>query len=366
MKTSAVIPLDDLLEDHLAELTITMSKLLSTMRSCRSLVNLAWGIFPANPEYTQSHRLWIQARQEDQRTPRATSLITTDQQAKENADTRELVDALALKATTELHNSLGLRWRVYRLVSHQHLYHAAGVGPEKIRLGYTELPWSGSVDNPTRFPICQRVVVMTYEQVSDIKNNRRSNVNDDTDLSILFDAMVFDEAQSVRRAEENLTGQVLRQMDPSRSLFLTGTPLLKSPVDLRGYFSLMERPEWTLDADHNLVRDVNGEIDPDDRYTRLLRHYADCKREDRLPDEDAFPNEGEEWQPAVRVLNGITDERQARARLLNTGRVHQWPATLFHNSHQRNSSLPRKDRFIHTWPIDKVTGTEAEYAEIRS
>lgn len=211
-----------------------------------------------------------------------------------------LPSSLALKATTELYNSLGLRWRVYRLGFHQQMYQPAVAAPEKIRLGPEERPWSDEVDSLVRYPMCRRVVVMTYEQVS--------NVNANTNPANFFGAIVFDEAQSTRKSEENITGHVLRDMNAARRLFLTGTPLIKNPVDLHGYLSLIERPEWTEEEEHNIVRDEQDVADPEHRYIRLLRRYAECKRANRSSDEEAFPNGGDEWQPAVKERNGITNE----------------------------------------------------------
>ncbi|KAI7209858.1 hypothetical protein KC333_g8528 [Hortaea werneckii] len=273
---------------------------------------------------------------------------------------------LAALTTDTLHDELGVQWKVYRLGKHKQPY-TTSTKETRIKIGRREKPWSDTEINTP--PIEQRVLVMTYEQLSILDNEKLKGnlIGDDllesSEFTGLFRRIVFDEGHAIRRFEETLRGRNMRRFSPRYRLVVTGTPILRTARDLRGYVATMERADWLReDIDRNEEYRQDGELDENGRYNRYLAEVDRCKREDRLPDESLFQDDGDSWRPNVRGRRGCRDDdRAARDRLLNTGVVTEFPATLFYNTHRRRRSVPRKERFMTTWPVDaNVKLSEAE------
>ncbi|KAI7628404.1 hypothetical protein KC319_g17197, partial [Hortaea werneckii] len=280
---------------------------------------------------------------------------------------------LAAYMTGKLHDIMGVGWRVYRLGEHKQLYESS-IHPRRIKIGRKEVPWSDA--DPNAPPQCQRILVMTYEDLSSMtnKSTKKSLLSDELLASDewhgLLRRIIFDEGHSMRHFEATVRGQNTQNFSPRYRHVVTGTPIMCTARDLRGYVALLERPDWLNHGiDRNEERLADGELDENGRYNRYRAEITRCKLQDALPDENLFQNEDEAWHPNVRATTeGCIDDGTARGRLLNTGVVTQFPATLFYNSHHRRHSLPRKERHLRTWQlynINKFKPAEIDAAKQR-
>lgn len=278
---------------------------------------------------------------------------------------------LGLHMTEKLHDILGVDWIVYRLGYHKQPYEQSNT-KRRIKIGSQEVPWSETDANAP--PRERRVLVITYEQMSLLSNlamreaflgDDLLSTNSDDPWQNLFRRMIHDEGHSLRRFDETRRGLNARRSAPKYRHVVTGTPIIRTARDFRGYIALVERPDWVRpEIDRNEERDANGDLIADGRYNRYRAEVNRCKLADRLPDETQFVDDDNDWQLSVRGrTHGCDDDGVARGRLLNIGAVTDWPATLFYNSHHRRRSVPRNEHHLRTRPIVYLKGlTAAESA----
>ncbi|KAI7553998.1 hypothetical protein KC331_g848 [Hortaea werneckii] len=132
--------------------------------------------------------------------------------------------------------------------------------------------WKGEANAP---PLSQRVLGMTYEQLSLLQNDNRNGLllgnqlltSDSPDQwQNLFRRMIYDESDSLLRFDETLRGKNVRRFAPKHRHVVTGTPILRTARDFRGYVALVERSDrLRSDIDRNEEADANGDMRADGR-----------------------------------------------------------------------------------------------------
>ncbi|KAI7722341.1 hypothetical protein KC353_g585 [Hortaea werneckii] len=180
--------------------------------------------------------------------------------------------SLAAYITEELYDMMGAQWKVCRLGRHKQLCDNSNQ-KRTIKIGQHQAPWlQGEANAP---PLSQRVLGMTYEQLSLLQNDNRNGLllgnqlltSDSPDQwQNLFRRMIYDESDSLLRFDETLRGKNVRRFAPKHRHVVTGTPILRTARDFRGYVALVERSDrLRSDIDRNEEADANGDMRADGR-----------------------------------------------------------------------------------------------------
>ncbi|KAI7226499.1 hypothetical protein KC330_g8789 [Hortaea werneckii] len=197
-----------------------------------------------------------------------------------------VLSKLGAYMTEKLHDTLGVGWRVYRLGHHKQLYEETNT-KRRIKIGGQEVPWS--------------------ERESSLGDDLIGSHSDDL-WQNLFRRMICNEGHSLRRFDGTLRGKNARRFVPKYRHVVTGTPILCTARDFRGYVALVKRPDWLRsDIDQNEETDANGDMRAGGRYNRYREEVSRCKMADRLPNETQFANDGDNWRPNVQ---GQTQEKK--------------------------------------------------------
>jgi hypothetical protein len=67
----------------------------------------------------------------------------------------------------------------------------------------------------------------------------------------LFDRIVIDEAHSIRKSDLTKTGKVLRSSDARFRCLFTGSLVVDTIEDMKGYLSFLQKEHWASPDDHN-------------------------------------------------------------------------------------------------------------------
>ncbi|KAI7271246.1 hypothetical protein KC345_g7243 [Hortaea werneckii] len=164
---------------------------------------------------------------------------------------------LDLYMTKKLHGILGVDCSVYLLGFHQQPYGGSNT-KRLIKIG------SGETTGPSQMP--------TRHQDSE-GSGREAFIGDDLLGTNSDDAwqnlsrrMIQDEGHSLRHFDDTLRGLNARRFAPKYRHMVTGTPIIRTVRDFRGYVALVERSDWfRSDIGRSEGRDGNGNLREDGR-----------------------------------------------------------------------------------------------------
>ncbi|KAK4506274.1 hypothetical protein PRZ48_000004 [Zasmidium cellare] len=188
------------------------------------------------------------------------------------------------------------------------------------------------------------IVVASY---TDLIQANRENSTTKNDHRGMFETVYCD----IRFCEITKRGQLLLRFQAPYRWIITGTPIVDTLWDARGYVAFLERPEFSAGGDRNADETLNP--DGTAKYLKVRGYYRqfwDDSADSLLPsgpsetgDVDINRNTAD-WKPQPDLQADAT-EKQKRALL---GKGKDWPIMLLTNTLHRREIISQEKRFVET------------------
>ena len=241
------------------------------------------------------------------------------------------------KTFEDAYDQLGLGWKVY--------YYGQDAGPSKLRLTFDQRH-----DIFTSADAARSVVVVTFNQLqacSEASNASRTG---------LFDRIIIDEAQSIRRCDVTKQGRILKSFQPRFKCLYTGSPVVDTIQDLDGYLAFLQSDHWSSE------QDLNRLAGPADRLSRYALFKLGLNSQDIAATATTTARATDStWIDKCPSVLGLT-EAQITAKVQTGWRCSHWPACLKHNTN-RAQSMERKLRKANSKPSLLSADTEPPFEE---
>ncbi|KAH7096015.1 P-loop containing nucleoside triphosphate hydrolase protein [Paraphoma chrysanthemicola] len=237
--------------------------------------------------------------------------------------------SLLEKTYEELHDQLGRDWQVFFYGS------TTGLNKEKILFD-------------ARHPIyrsksaAKTVIVISLSQIQTLPESPA------TSREGLFDRIIIDEAQAIRRCDLTKQGKILKSFKARFRNIYTGSPVVDTLKDLDGYLAFLEAPEWSSKEDLNLL------LGSDERKSRYetFNHKLSLKSASAQSTApvNSLSTPGQPWVEDCPSVAGLSPT-EIQEKIDGGWRCQHWPACLKHNG-ARPRSLERRSKKVGELSVD--------------